>query len=193
MESELERSSSASNRWRSLSRGVAASLIASLLTSCGLGFGFGQSNAPQAQPLGTATVEWVIDGDTVDLVIDGVDERVRLIGIDTPESVSRNDPVQCFGSEASAALTGLLPPGTLVRIERDEEARDRFGRLLLYVFRAEDGLFVNRYLLDQGFADTLFFEPNTTYEVEFTRARNVARDANLGLWGSCDGPDQPVD
>lgn len=142
---------------------------------------------------GEAVVEFVIDGDTVDVTIAGERERVRLIGIDTPESVSRNVPVQCFGKEASDALTGLLPPGTVLRIERDEEARDRFGRILLYLYRSEDGLFVNEWLIQQGFADTLFFEPNTTFEGSFTRSRNDARAAGLGLWGSCDGPDQPLE
>lgn len=157
------------------------------------------SAAASCDPAGTATppdqaiVEFVIDGDTVDLAIAGTTERVRLIGIDTPESVSRDTPVQCFGAEASEALTGLLPPGTAVVIERDIEARDRFGRLLLYLRRADDGLFVNRWMVEQGFADTLFIEPNTTFEADFTRARNEARSADLGLWGACDGPDQPLE
>ena len=138
-------------------------------------------------------VEFVIDGDTVQLTIAGVSERVRLIGIDTPESVSRDVPVQCFGPEASDALTGLLPPGAEIRIERDVEARDRFGRLLLYLRRVDDGLFVNEWLVSQGFADVLFFEPNTTFEASFTQLRNDARAAGLGLWAVCDGPDQPLE
>ncbi len=138
-------------------------------------------------------VEFVIDGDTVDVLVAGEEERVRLIGIDTPESVSRDVPVQCFGQEASDALTGLLPPGTEVRIERDIEARDRYGRLLLYLHRADDDLFVNEWMIDQGFADTLFFEPNTSYEGRFTRLRNDARAAERGLWAACDGPDQPLE
>lgn len=140
-----------------------------------------------------ARVEWVIDGDTIDLVIDDQSERVRLIGIDTPESVSRTTPVQCYGKEASDALTGLIPPGTVVRVVRDEEARDRYGRLLLYVYRASDDLFVNRWLVEQGFADTLFFAPNDTYENEFLTLRNDARSEERGLWSSCDGPDQPLE
>lgn len=134
----------------------------------------------------------MIDGDTVDLIIDGNEERVRLIGIDAPESVSRSDPIQCFGPEASDALTGLLPPGTAVTISRDVEARDRFGRLLLYIHRTEDDLFINRYLVEAGFADALFFEPNTSFEVDFTRVRNEARANDVGLWGACGGPDEPM-
>ncbi len=141
----------------------------------------------------TATVEWVIDGDTVDIIIDGKQERVRLIGVDTPESVSRDTPVQCFGEEASQALKGLLPVGSLVRIRRDIEARDRFGRLLLYVYRADDNLFVNEWLVANGYADTLFFEPNTAFRSSFTEHRNAARSVPLGLWESCEGPDQPLE
>ncbi len=171
---------------------LGALLLSALLLSACTQLGISQG-APSGTPMGTATVVWVIDGDTVDVEIDGERERARLIGIDTPESVSRTEPIQCYGVEASDALTGLLPPGTTVRIERDTEARDRFGRLLLYVHRAEDDLFINRHLLEQGFADVLFFDPNTAFEVEFTRIRNEARAASLGLWGDCDGPDQPLE
>ncbi len=165
------------------------------------------SGPPTTGTAETAIVEFVIDGDTVDLIIDGQQERVRLIGVDTPESVSRDTPVQCYGAEASAALKGLLPINSVVRIERDAEARDRFGRVLLYLYRSDpnttdpgttdpnttDGeLFVNEWLLTNGFADTLFFEPNTTYRSQFTRLRNSARDAGVGLWGACEGPDQPL-
>lgn len=171
-----------------------ATLSVALLASCG----WLLAGCPSAAPVDDAApdqgvVEFVIDGDTVDLLIAGESERVRLIGIDTPESVSRDVPVQCFGPEAADALTGLLPPGAPVRIERDEEARDRFGRLLLYVYRADDHLFVNEWLVAEGFADVLFFDPNTTFEASFTRLRNDARAAGLGLWGVCDGPDQPLE
>ncbi len=139
-----------------------------------------------------AIITYVVDGDTVDVVIDGREERVRLIGIDAPESVSRDTPVQCYGPEASDALTGLLPVGSEVRIQRDVDARDRFGRLLLYVYRSNDDVFVNEWLIANGFADTMFFEPNITYRNRFVGVRNDARTAGVGLWGVCDGPDQPL-
>lgn len=139
-----------------------------------------------------AVIDGVVDGDTVDVVITGSRERVRLIGIDAPESVSRDTPEQCFGAEAADALRGLLPVGQAIRIERDAESRDRYGRLLLYLHRVEDDLFVNEWLVANGFADTLFFEPNTTYRSAFTELRNRARGAGVGLWGSCEGPDQPL-
>jgi micrococcal nuclease len=148
---------------------------------------------PPGESAETAAVEWVIDGDTLDLIIDGRQERVRLIGVDTPETVSRETPVQCFGEEASAALKGLLPVNSAVRIERDIEARDRFGRLLLYVYRAEDDLFINEWLVANGYGDTLFFEPNTAFRSSFTEKRNMARSVPLGLWASCEGPDQPLE
>ncbi|MCL4138759.1 UNVERIFIED_CONTAM: hypothetical protein GTU68_016444, partial [Idotea baltica] len=140
-----------------------------------------------------ATVISVVDGDTVELNVAGQTERVRLLGIDAPESVHPTVPVQCFGKRASAALAEALPPETEVRIERDIEARDRYGRLLLYIYRADDDLFINRWLLTEGLADVSFYEPNTTLAVPLTRARGAARAERAGLWGACDGPDQPAE
>ena len=140
-----------------------------------------------------AVVTKVIDGDTVELDFAGRRERVRLLGIDAPESVHPILPVQCFGPEASAALTALLPAGSTVRVVRDIEARDRYDRLLLYLYRADDDLFVNRWLVANGLADTAFYEPNTALADELTRARTDARATTAGLWSHCDGPDQPLD
>ncbi len=135
----------------------------------------------------------VVDGDTVEIEIDGLRERVRLLGIDAPESVHPTVPVQCFGAEASAGLAEALAAGTEVELQRDIDARDRYDRLLLYVYRSSDGLFVNRWLIEQGLADTSFYEPNTAQAATLIAARREARAARIGLWGSCDGPDQPLD
>ena len=161
------------------------------------GCGGGPNADDGMQPITSAVVERVIDGDTIDLVFssaghDDTIERVRLIGIDTPESVSPNVPRQCYGSEASAALFDLLPVGTVVTVTRDVEARDRYDRLLLYLHR-DDGLFVNRWLIEEGFADAVHYEPNTAFRTDFNRVRDGAVAQHRGLWGSCDGPDQPVD
>jgi micrococcal nuclease len=86
-----------------------------------------------ALPPGHATVVTVIDGDTLDVRIAGRRERVRLIGIDTPETVHPTKPVECFGPEASARAAELLPVGSVVLLRRDVEARDRYDRLLAYV------------------------------------------------------------
>ena len=145
------------------------------------------------RPADVAVVVAVVDGDTVELDFDGHRERVRLLGIDAPESVHPSVPVQCFGAEAAAGLAGLLPSGSEVRVERDIEARDRYDRLLLYLYRAEDQVFVNRWLVANGLADTSFYAPNTSRASELTRARAVARANTIGLWGHCDGPDQPLD
>ncbi len=134
----------------------------------------------------------VVDGDTVELRFEGQSERVRLLGIDAPESVHPSVPVQCFGPEASAQLAAALPADTEVLVERDVEARDRYGRLLLYIYRADDGLFINRWLVQAGLADTSFYEPNTTLAAPLIQARSQARADRAGLWGSCDGPDQPA-
>ncbi len=135
----------------------------------------------------------VVDGDTLDLDIEGTSERVRLIGIDTPESVSSTTPDQCFGAEATEALRGLLPIDTVVDIERDLEARDRYGRLLLYVSRSADQLFVNEWMVEQGFANAITYEPNDQLATVFTRAEADARANDRGLWAHCDGPDQPLE
>ena len=170
---------------------TAASLA--VVLGCLAGCGPGREPAPAAGSLSTATVVRVIDGDTVELSIGPGTERVRLLGIDAPESVSPKVPDQCFGAEASQALHDLLPPGSGVRIERDAESRDRYGRLLLYLYRTDDGLFVNQWMLESGLADAMAFEPNTTFAVPFEAARSQAEAAGTGLWGRCDGPDQPLE
>ncbi len=139
-----------------------------------------------------ATVERVVDGDTIIVDLNGTRERVRLLGIDTPESVAETRPDQCYGEEASTHLKSLLPEGSEVTLIRDEEARDQYERLLAYVVRSSDQLFVNLDLLEQGFAGVLIYPPNDHYENLFTTAEAEAADAGVGLWGVCGGPDVPI-
>jgi micrococcal nuclease len=134
---------------------------------------------------GTAQVVDVIDGDTLDVRIGGHTETVRLLGVDTPETKHPTRPVECFGPEASARLDELLPRGADIRLERDVEARDRFGRLLAYVYRLDDGLFVNEALLVDGFAEVLVIEPNGALASPLRAAQAEARSARRGLWGRC--------
>jgi micrococcal nuclease len=136
-------------------------------------------------PAGQGRVVRVVDGDTLVVHIAGADERVRLLGIDTPESVAPDRPVECFGKEASGRTAQLLPPGTVVRLERDVEARDRYRRLLAYVTRVDDDTFVNLALLEEGFADVLVIEPNGAHAAAFAVAMGSARDAGRGMWGAC--------
>jgi len=131
-----------------------------------------------------AVVERVVDGDTIDVRIDGHRERVRLIGINTPETKDPRKPVECYGPEASALTTMLLPAGTAVRLERDAEARDDYGRLLAYV-RRRDGLFVNLELARQGAAEVLSIRPNTAYADLIATTVDEARRAHRGLWAAC--------
>lgn len=129
----------------------------------------------------------VVDGDTVDVDFDGRTERVRLIGVDTPETKKPNTPIECFGPEASEFTAGLLPRGTPVQVVRDVEARDDYGRLLAYVYRSADGLFVNFELVVHGFATPLTIRPNDTFSIEFVDAARAAEAADVGLWASCAG------
>ena len=135
-----------------------------------------------------------VDGDTLDIAfeVDGraVIERVRLIGVDTPETKKPNTPVECFGPEASARLATLVPIGSYVVADRDVEARDDYGRLLAYVRRADDGVLVNETLVREGFARTLFIAPNLTLESVLRAAERSARAERRGLWSACTGPDR---
>ena len=134
-----------------------------------------------------ATVDYVVDGDTVDMIIDGVAERVRLIGIDTPETKKPNTPVQCFGPEATAFTESLLPEGTAVYLERDVEARDVYGRLLAYAYVADTGAFVNVEIVRGGYAQPLTIPPNVAHSSEFVDAARTAEHDNVGLWAACNG------
>ena len=146
---------------------------------------------PRAAPLtaGTATVVHPVDGDTIVVDVDGHEESVRFIGIDTPESVAQDRPVECFGPEAKARTAELLPEGTVVRLERDVEARDRYDRLLAYVTRADDDRFVNLLLVEEGFAEAVSYPPNLAHTDEIVAAVAAAREAGRGLWSACGGPD----
>jgi micrococcal nuclease len=128
------------------------------------------------------TVERVVDGDTieVDRPIQGED-NVRLIGIDTPETVDPGEPVQPLGPEASEFTTQQLE-GQEVALEFGEERIDSFGRPLAYVWSSGSDLF-NETLVREGLAQVATFPPNTKYEERFLAAQEEARDANLGIWG----------
>ncbi|MEA2826416.1 MAG: micrococcal nuclease [Actinomycetota bacterium] len=128
------------------------------------------------------TVDRVVDGDT--LIVAG-GHRIRLIGVDTPETKDPRRPVQCFGQEASSFLTALLPRGTGIRLVGDVEARDVYDRTLAYAYRLPDGLFVNADLVRQGFARILTIPPNVAHTDEFVVLAQQAREAGRGLWSAC--------
>jgi micrococcal nuclease len=128
------------------------------------------------------TVMRVVDGDTI---IVNPNERIRLIGIDAPESVAPNRPVDCMGHESSQFLKEFLPKGTEVRLARDVEPEDRYGRTLAYVWVASTGVFVNAELVRRGFAQPLTIPPNIAHADQFADLARDARQADRGLWASC--------
>jgi micrococcal nuclease len=129
-----------------------------------------------------ARVVRVVDGDTIVASVDGEDEYVRYIGIDTPETVKPDTPVQCFGPNASDENHRLVE-GRTVRLVFDREERDDYGRLLAYVYTR--GRFVNAELVRGGFARTLEIAPNISHAVELQRLARRAAQAGKGLWGAC--------
>lgn len=134
-----------------------------------------------------ATVESVVDGDTVDVRVGGRHSRVRLIGVNTPETVDPRRGVECFGPEAKEFTARALPPGTRIRLERDIEPRDDYGRLLAYVYRSSDGTMVNLALVAGGYAVPLRIEPNTAHADRFRDAALSAQRSQRGLWSACPG------
>lgn len=128
-----------------------------------------------------AVVIRIVDGDTAVLWTDGGRERVRLIGVDAPETWARHD---CFGTEATQALQRLIPPGSVVHTIPDTERRDRFGRLLLYLWTPR-GDFVNAALVQAGFARTMTVPPDTSHASTLHEAERTAQRAHRGLWRSC--------
>lgn len=178
--------------------GVLATLLVVVLGLTGLA-GCGGGETPSADSDGTsgelppgrdAVVERVVDGDTV-RVDDG--ESVRLIGINTPETVHPTKAVECFGREASAHLEELLPPGTGVRLVSDVEEVDRYDRTLAYLYRLDDGLFVNAVLVRDGFAEVATYPPNVEHADEFVSLQREARDEQRGLWQACGEVGVPAD
>lgn len=130
----------------------------------------------------TATVTRVVDGDTLVVSIAGQEERVRLIGVDTPETVHPQKPVEYFGKEASA-FTRQLVEGKTVRLEEDADTtdRDRYDRLLRYAY-LPDGRLLNAEIIGQGYGHAYTRFPFTKME-EFRRLQREAREAGRGLWG----------
>ena len=120
----------------------------------------------------------MVDGDTIHVRVDGRRERVRYIGVDTPERAG------CY-ARAAWAFNSALVRGRRVDLRTDAERRDRYGRLLAYVYRRPDGLFVNAELVRRGFATILTIPPNLAQAELFARLERGARERRRGLWGAC--------
>lgn len=144
---------------------------------------------PTAQLLGSVqagfySVRTVHDGDTISVTMNGQEEKVRMIGVDTPETQDPRKAVQCFGKAASQFTKDLIANNP-VRLEADptNTNRDRYGRLLRYVY-LPDGRLVNAEIIKQGYGFAYVAFPVQKLE-EFRALEQEARQANRGLWGSC--------
>ena len=128
------------------------------------------------------TVARVVDGDTIIVDINGKNEKIRLIGVDTPETVDPRKPVQCFGKEASVFTKNLLE-GKQIRLEGDSSQgdRDKYGRLLRYVF-LPDGTFINKEIIAQGYGHEYTYRTPYHYRTDFKTAERNAREKKQGLW-----------
>lgn len=131
----------------------------------------------------------VVDGDTVAVEINGQKEVLRLIGINTPETVDPRKPVECFGIEASKKAKEILT-GKMVRLEKDETQgeRDKYNRLLRYVY-LEDGTNFNKLMIEEGYAYEYTYNTPYKYQADFKSAQQKAQNEKRGLWAedTCSG------
>ena len=151
-------------------RALAALLLAALLAAPGA-----------AGPSFTATVVRVVDGDTIQVQIGDRTEKVRYIGMDTPETHHPRKGAQPGGREATEVNRRLVD-GKTVRLDLDVQERDRYGRLLAYVWVGR--VMVNAELLRLGYAQVMTVPPNVAYHGEFLRLEREAREAGRGLWAT---------
>jgi len=156
-------------------------VVALAATSLG-GWRLGTARPGSGVGPGTARVVNVIDGDTLDVDLAGRRERVRLLGVDTPETVDPDRPVGCYGPEA-AAFTSRRLQGRTVRLRFDRQPRDRYGRLLAYL--EVDGRRFNDELLAGGYARLMVIPPNGRHGRAMLDQELAARSAERGLWGAC--------
>lgn len=146
--------------------------------------GIADINVSKSAEINTYFVSRVVDGDTIKL---SNGKTVRYIGVNTPETVDPRRPVGCFGKEASAKNKELVL-GKTVRLEKDVSETDKYGRLLRYVYIEGTGsaqVFVNDYLVRQGYAYAVSYPPDIKYQNIFQRSQAFARSQNKGLWSAC--------
>lgn len=168
-------------------------LVIALLTALGIS---ARAEFIPIIPSKKPVLTYVVDGDTIAVQIERDIEKVRLIGIDTPES-RRNDRAKLqaerskrdlktivqMGKQAKEALKVLLPKGTELRLEYDARKRDKYGRLLAYVY-TKDNTMINDEMLRQGYAQLLTIPPNVRYVDRFRKTLSKAQKEQRGLWGS---------
>ena len=137
---------------------------------------------------GSYLVTRIVDGDTIDVEKGGIKQRVRLIGIDTPESVDPRQGVECFGKEASVKLQDLIAEKT-VTLEADtsQSDKDKYGRILRYVFANKEN--INQMMIQEGYAFEYTYQNPYKYQIQFKQAEKTARTTKAGLWSesACNG------
>ena len=167
-------------------------IILLIIAAIGLYFFGGQNLLDQQDNSGfiVGTVTRVVDGDTAEITVDGTKRRLRFLGVDTPETVHPNKPVQFFGPEASAFTKQTLT-GKRVWLEYDKSPQDRYGRHLAYIWTAKPtnitdetirrDMFNARLLLG-GYAKVMIIKPNNRYAKQFVAYEAEARNARKGVW-----------
>lgn len=161
---------------------LSLSILVGLLAACETASDVtGPSASGDGQSAGVRVTR-VVDGDTAMMLLGGDEVRVRFIGIDTPESVAPDQPVECYGKQAAAYTTSRLE-GRTVRLEFDIERTDQYGRTLAYVWIGDE-LF-NETLVAEGYALVTTYPPDVKYVDRFVAAQRAAREAGRGLWGAC--------
>lgn len=159
-------------------------ILAAAGTRTVLGGGGGGEGGGGSGSADVGRVVKVVDGDTIHVLVEGRREKVRYIGVDTPETKDPTKGVQCYGP-AALAFNERLVAGQRVRLERDVEQRDRYGRLLAYVYRTRDGMFVNAELARRGYAQPLTIPPDVRHSARLVALAREARAARRGLWAAC--------
>jgi len=142
------------------------------------------SPSPASTDGNPAVVTRVVDGDTIHALLDGTDEKVRIIGLDSPETNKPDTPVECFAREATAAAKRLLPIGTHIRLQPDptQDSRDRYGRLLAHVILPDGRLFAE-VMIGTGFATHYVYDNvPSIYADRLSAAQDRAIAAESGLW-----------
>lgn len=143
-----------------------------------------KKNIPKIDPEKFYEVSTVADGDTFSVKVEGKTVKVRMIGVDTPETVDPRKTVQCFGKEASDKTKEILSKHSVkLKTDPSQGISDKYGRLLAYVY-TEEGLFVNKYLIENGYAHEYTYNIPYQEQKEFKELQKKAREEKVGLWGS---------
>jgi len=159
--------------------GLAAKLLIGVIST----FGWLTANTNNQHNVGT--IVNIVDGDTVDINTNNITKRVRLIGINTPETKHPTKKTECYSKEANDYMEKLLPKGTKVNIVYDKKTTDKYGRVLAYIYVNSNNMFVNLNLVSNGYAKTMKFKPNILHAYEFEIAQTKAKTNQIGLWNKC--------